>query len=78
MKKLVNLKGAKALNKKEQQSVNGGARGNNGCCNPTNDCCIPKPIPVQLVPCVIDFSPNCQYAYGDRNCPNPEFLSGCI
>jgi len=38
MKKLANLKGAKALNKKEQQSINGGGKFN---CYPETDpiCC---------------------------------------
>jgi len=39
MKKLKQLKGAKALNKKEQQSINGGAPGQtSGCFSNEADC----------------------------------------
>lgn len=43
MKFLQNLKGVKTLNKKEQQSINGGlvhcGSGSNSSCNADADCC---------------------------------------
>ena len=57
MKKLANLNGAKALNKNEQRAIHGGARGgSSGCCNPTNDCCVPNPY---------YNGSNCQFVPGD-------------
>ena len=84
MKKLQNLKGAKALNKKEQQSINGGAPGGGSCCDPVNSCCIPQPIAFQLALSVMEGGcgqqgdPGCQYAYGDPNCFQHPYWTGCI
>jgi len=79
MKKLKQLKGAKALNKKEQQSINGGAPGGGNCCDPVNSCCTPQPIAALL----LEFgcataAPSCQYAYADPNCIIYPFWTGCI
>ncbi len=69
MKKLADLKGARALNKIEQQSVNGGGRlkPGGGCCNPANDCCVPNngaPHPG----CGQYGNPSCSWLYSPNGC----------
>ena len=70
MKKLQNLKGAKALNKKEQQSINGGAPldpDRDGNC-PFNECWIGGPECPQGQVCnpVGPAWPDCNVCIGEN------------
>ncbi len=81
MKKLADLKGARALNKIEQQSVNGGGRlkpgGGGGCCDPAIDCCVPNdgaPRPQCPPP---TGSANCTFLYSYQTTNSP-YTSCCF
>jgi len=80
LKNILKLNGAKQLTKGEQNEILGGGRlKKRGCCDPANDCCVPQPIPdtCARAGCASN-DPNCQYAYGVMNCPDPNFQSCCI
>ena len=58
-----------SLEKKEQKQITGGmlTKGR-GCCNPTNDCCVPNdgaPRPWCPTP---TGSPSCQFLYSSGGC----------
>ena len=80
LKEILNLTGAQVLNKSEQKNIFGGMlKKGGGCCNPTFSCCVPQPIPYTCAAAgCATASTNCQYAYGDPNCPDPNFASCCI
>jgi len=79
LKKILNLDGVQKLDKDEQSSLFGGTLrpGGGGCCDPSISCCVPQPIPGGCLGCAT-ADPNCTFAYGTLNCPDPEFQSCCI
>ncbi|SEL33847.1 hypothetical protein SAMN04487910_2179 [Aquimarina amphilecti] len=80
LKKILNLKGAQQLNRKEQKGISGGGRpgsGGGGCCNPALSCCTTTDL-VNNPECGATYIPGCYFHPANPNTPSYPYYNCCI